>query len=289
MPATDDHRIPTYVLVHGSNSNSSGWAAVQRELALRGHRTLAVDLPGHGFAAGFSRAYQAPQDLAELAVAPSPLAGVTLADNVEHVTGIVRRVAEHGPVILVGHSLGGLTVSGVATEVPELIDRLVYATAWCCTAGPAAHYAQSPENATSKLPEAAAAMLADPSRTGVFRLNWRTADPEAYAALKAATFAEGSDAEVLAFLNTLEPDESAAVGASDARIDAGTLARVPHSYIRFTADESIPVALQDRFIKDADALTPEHLFDVHTLEASHVGPLARPEEFAGILAGFAVR
>jgi pimeloyl-ACP methyl ester carboxylesterase len=35
----------TYVFVHGSNSNSFGWAGVQRELALLGRRTLAIDLP----------------------------------------------------------------------------------------------------------------------------------------------------------------------------------------------------------------------------------------------------
>jgi hypothetical protein len=47
---------------------------MQREMALRGHRTLAVDLPGRG--AGFSLAYQT-QDLAAFAAEPSPLADVT--------------------------------------------------------------------------------------------------------------------------------------------------------------------------------------------------------------------
>jgi pimeloyl-ACP methyl ester carboxylesterase len=42
---------PTFVFVHGSNSNSFSWAPLMAELALLGHRTLAVDLPGHGFPA----------------------------------------------------------------------------------------------------------------------------------------------------------------------------------------------------------------------------------------------
>ncbi len=61
--------VPTFVFVHGAGSNSFTWAPMQRELALRGHRSLAVDLPGHGFGATFPVAYQAPQDLAALAAA----------------------------------------------------------------------------------------------------------------------------------------------------------------------------------------------------------------------------
>lgn len=49
---------PTFVLIPGSNSNSFGWAPLQRELALLGHRSLAVDLPGHGFDAALPAAYQ---------------------------------------------------------------------------------------------------------------------------------------------------------------------------------------------------------------------------------------
>ena len=60
---------PTFVLVHGAFANSFSFAPLQAELALRGFRSLAVDLPGHGFEATFPAAYQAPQDLAELASA----------------------------------------------------------------------------------------------------------------------------------------------------------------------------------------------------------------------------
>ncbi len=62
---------PTYVFVHGAGSNSFSWAPLLRELALLGHRTLAVDLPGHGFDAQFPISYQAPQDLEAFATEPS--------------------------------------------------------------------------------------------------------------------------------------------------------------------------------------------------------------------------
>ncbi len=40
-----------FVLVHGAFANSFCFAPLQAELGLLGHRSVAVDLPGHGFAA----------------------------------------------------------------------------------------------------------------------------------------------------------------------------------------------------------------------------------------------
>lgn len=279
---------PTFVLVHGSNGNSFSWAPLQRELALLGHRSLAVDLPGHGFAATFPAAYQAPQDAAGLAAAPSVLAKVTLDDYVGHVTDVVRRVRAHGPVVVVGHSLGGMTLTGLGNTVPELVDRLVYISAWCCVAATAAEYVQSPEFADSLVLAAGGAVaVASPAELGAIRLNWRTADPEALALVKAATMADGTDSECLAFLNTLEPDESFRVSSADVRAEAATWGRIPRTYVRLAEDRSIPVALQDRFIAEADALTPDNPFDVRTIVGSHAKFLVQPSEAAGILAGLA--
>lgn len=61
---------PTFVLVHGAFANSFSFAPLQAELGLLGHRSVAVDLPGHGFEATFPASYQAPQDFAALAAEP---------------------------------------------------------------------------------------------------------------------------------------------------------------------------------------------------------------------------
>lgn len=63
---------PTFVLLHGLHGNSSTWSPVLRQLALLGHRALAVDLPGHGMDASFPLSYQAPQDLEAFSAQPSP-------------------------------------------------------------------------------------------------------------------------------------------------------------------------------------------------------------------------
>ncbi|MEV4465448.1 alpha/beta fold hydrolase [Micromonospora echinofusca] len=271
----------TFVFVPGAGSNSFTWAPMQRELALRGHRSLAVDLPGHGFGATFPAAYQAPQDLAALATTPSAMAGIGHADNVAHVLDVVRRVREHGPVILVGHSRGGLTLTGVANAAPELLDRLVYISAWCCAADTPAGYQASAENASSALNDVGGLLAANPMELGALRFNWRTADPALLATLREAVLADGTDDEFHGYLNTLEPDES--LDAGEERADPGTWGRVPRTYVRLTADRAIPIALQDRFISDADALTPDNPFDVRSLDVSHAAVLVRPEETAALL------
>ncbi|MGW0195695.1 alpha/beta hydrolase [Nonomuraea sp. NPDC003201] len=275
---------PTFVLVHGSGSSSFMWAPVQRELALRGHRSFAVDLPGHGLDAQYPLAYQAPQDLGTWAVEPSTLAGVTLQHNVDTVVDVVRRVAEHGPVVLVGASLGGVTITGVGNAIPELVNRLVYISAWSCVrrSNPI-EYMQEPEFADNLMGPLAAFNVGDPAQLGVGRANYRTADVKLLDALKAATMADVSDERFRAFLNILQPDESIAVMTADARVQAGTWGTIARTYIRLTGDRSLPIAMQDRLIAEADALTPGNPYEVHTLDTSHVGFLFRADEVAAIL------
>ncbi|NVK78958.1 hypothetical protein [Streptomyces morookaense] len=41
--------------------------------------------------------------------------------------------------------------------------------------------------------------------------------------------------------------------------------------------------MQDRMIAEADALTPENPFQIHTVDTGHMGIQLRPREVAGIL------
>jgi pimeloyl-ACP methyl ester carboxylesterase len=260
------------------------WAPVQRELALLGHRSFAVDLPGHGFDAQYPVAYQAPQNLDAWATEPSTLAGVTLQDNIDVVVDVVRRVAEHGPVVVVGASLGGTTITGVGNTVPDLVNRLVYISAWACVqrSNPIG-YMQDPEFGDNLLAPLAPLNVGNPAELGVGRANYRTADPVMIAALKAAIMADGTDEQFRAFLNILQPDESLAVMMSDARGHAETWGTIARTYIRLADDRTLPVAMQDRLIAEADALTPGNPYEVHTLATSHVGFLLKPAKLAGIL------
>ncbi|MFF5449119.1 alpha/beta fold hydrolase [Streptomyces sp. NPDC012888] len=274
---------PTFVLVHGAFANSFSFAPLQAELGLLGHRSVAVDLPGHGFQATFTRAYQSPQDPAGLATAPGAIKGVTLADNAAHLIRILERAKRNGPVILVAHSRGGVTATAAANARPDLIDRLVYVSAWAPVDLDVGAYYAEPEMATVDPAAFASALAGNPAELGLLRVNFRTADPDALAALKAAFLADGTDEQFLTFLNTFQPDENLDAGGSADRAQAATWGRIPRTYIRLADDTSLPPALQDRLIREGDELAPDNPYDVRTLEGSHLKWLVDPAPAARVL------
>ena len=99
----------TYILVHGAWHGSWCWRYVKPLLEEVGHTVFAPDLPGHG------------QD-------HTPLADVTFEGYVKCIVAFVERAET--PVILLGHSMGGMVISQVAEECPNKIARLVYLTAF---------------------------------------------------------------------------------------------------------------------------------------------------------------
>lgn len=268
----------TFVIVTGASGTPGGIDA----LALRGYRTVGVALPGHGATDGqFAGDYQCPQDPVSLATRPSPMAGVGLDAYTEAAVQVVRTVAEYGPVVLYGGSMGGATLNRVGNAVPHLIDRIVYDTAFCCVdlACPE-DYLMTPEGSTTLAGNLAAVVVADPSVIGAVRANYRTADPDVLASLREALMADADDAEFYSMLAYLQPDESLTVGRENSQVRKETWGRIPRTYIRRTADRLIPVALQDRMIAEADRLTPRNRFDVHTVDAPHA---ATSEQFRRIV------
>ena len=278
--------LPTFVLVHGAFASSFSFAPLQAELALLGHRSLAVDLPGHGFGATYSAHYQAPQDLQKLVEVPSRAAGVTLADNAAHVIDVLERAKAHGPVILVGHSRGGLTITAVANARPDLIDRIVYVSAWAPVELDVGDYYNEPEMAGAAA--LTGAMIGNPVELGALRSNFRTADAEVLANFKHAFLADGTDEEFLTFLNMFQPDENLDVGGSADRAQAATWGTIPKTYVRLSEDVSCPPAMQDRMIREGNALTPGNPYQVHTLTSSHLRWLVHPRPAAELLAGLEV-
>ncbi|MBL7257557.1 alpha/beta hydrolase [Actinoplanes sp. LDG1-01] len=255
------------VLITGANGSAGG----DPELTLRGHRTVGVELPGHGLRdAQFRRSYQAPQNLARLATERSPMAGVTLDDYAEAAVRVVRRAAELGPVIAWAGSMGGATLNRVANEVPRLLKRIVYSSAFCCVDLPRmADYLQLPEARESMILELGSAGIGDPAVIGASRTNFRTNDLTMLAKMKQALCADATDAEFLAMLNGMHPDESIEVPLADTRGHVDTWGTIPRTFIRHTRDRIIPLALQDRMIAGADRATPHNKFEVRSVATSH--------------------
>lgn len=99
--------MANYVLVHGAWQGAWEWDYLKKTLEGQGQRVLAVDLPGHG------KRIQA--DLAKIGLQ-------------DYVATVVGEIVEHDlhDVILVGHSLAGITVPYVAERVRERIKRLIF-------------------------------------------------------------------------------------------------------------------------------------------------------------------
>ena len=92
------------VLIHGLGSARSTWNPLVPRLAAR-HRVLAIDQRGHGESSHVPDTY-------------------TLADYVPDAIGFCESVATQ-PVVLVGHSLGGVVAASVAHARPDLVRGLV--------------------------------------------------------------------------------------------------------------------------------------------------------------------
>ncbi|MCH1986691.1 alpha/beta hydrolase [Achromobacter xylosoxidans] len=100
-------RAKTYVLAHGSWHGGWCWRPVAERLRAAGHRVHAPSFTGMG-----DRAHLLHK-------------GITIDTFVEDLVQVIES-EELNDVILVGHSFGGIPISGVADRIPERLAHLVY-------------------------------------------------------------------------------------------------------------------------------------------------------------------
>ncbi len=100
-------RRQTYVLVHGAWGGSWAFRTLDSLLSASGHLVARPSLTGLG-----ERVHLARADI----------------DLSTHITDVVNAILfdDLRDVVLVGHSYGGMVVSGVAERIPERIRHLVY-------------------------------------------------------------------------------------------------------------------------------------------------------------------
>lgn len=97
-----------YLMIHGGAHVSSCWDPVIGPLQELGHEVHAIDLHGRG----------ATADLA---------ASTTLQDYIACASAAVDTFAE--PPVVVAHSIGGVTATGLAEQRPEALRGIVYVSA----------------------------------------------------------------------------------------------------------------------------------------------------------------
>ena len=104
---TSDRGGLTYVLVHGAYGGGWVWRDVVPGLEAKGHRVFTPTLTGLG-----DRAHLLSRQI-----------------NIDtHVQDLANTITFAGltDVILVGHSYGGVPVTGVADRMPEIVRHIVY-------------------------------------------------------------------------------------------------------------------------------------------------------------------
>jgi pimeloyl-ACP methyl ester carboxylesterase len=206
-----------FVLVHGAFGGAWSWGEFIGELEGAGHTAIAIDLPGSG------------DD-------QTPIEGVTLDACAQRVCDTLA--AEPEPVILVGHSMGGVVVTQAAARCPEKVSLLVFVAAFMPRDGESLiGLTQLPEGAGDQV-QANIVVEGDPPVATM-------ADPAARAALMARCSPE----QIARAWERARP-QAVAPFATPVSIPAGALDGLRRVYIHTTEDVAIPPALQRRMLRE---------------------------------------
>lgn len=226
-----------FVLIHGGAHGAWCWERMLPYLDARG---VALDLPGRG---------RRPADLETLSV----------ADWVDAVIEDLEALGRD-PVVLVGHSLAGITLPRVADRVPERIAHLVFVSCTVPPEGSCVLDVVAPEvRALSPIPTAASGN---------------------------ATLGEAAAREM--FCNDMSEEETRFVlqrlVAEASRpllepMDLRGLRRpIPRSYVKLLRDRSVPPADQDRMIATIGGGCRALVLD-----AGHDAMISQPRALAALL------
>jgi pimeloyl-ACP methyl ester carboxylesterase len=233
--------MATFVMIHGAWHGGWCFDTLKPLLEAEGHHLIAPDLPGMGGDA-------------------ATLATITLSGWADFVADICSTAA--APVILCGHSRGGVVISEVAERVPNHLAALVYICAMLLPSD------MSREQMRSILqPNPAFAAVRTAIENGTIIDQARA--PSVFAQLSPPDLAAAAAARLVA-----EPAKpmATAVHLTDARYGS-----VPRHYIECLHDRTITIVDQ----RHMQALQP--CATVISLEADHSPFLSTPTALAAAL------
>jgi len=233
-----------FVLIHGAWHGGWCWHRIVARLQRASHRVTAPDLLGLG-------------------IDSTPPGRVSLDRWTDQIVEIIESASE--PVVLVGHSRGGIVLSAVAERIPERIRTLVYVTAFLLESGVSLLEAAA-RIAGSLVPPAM--VIAEDHCSATMR-------PDA---VHEAFYGCCNDDEVALAMALLKPEPLAPL-ATPTRISAERFGRVPRVYVECLRDRAITHAAQRRM---QSALPCR---DRITLDTDHSPFFSRPDELANALLG----
>jgi pimeloyl-ACP methyl ester carboxylesterase len=229
----------TYVLVHGAFQGGWAWDKVKPQLEKEGHKVVTVDLPGHG-------------------ADTTAFSEINLQSYTDR--GVAAIDAQEGPVVLVGHSMGGTVVSNATEARPDKVEKVIYVAAYLLRDGET--LLQTTESDTES--------QLGPSL--VFENGGATArvKPENIVSIFCADCPESEAARILA--NPVS--EPLAPLTQPVKVTEANYGRVPRFYIETTQDRTVGNALQKRMY------TATPVQKVITMDTGHSPFLSQPETLA---------
>ncbi|WBB80407.1 alpha/beta hydrolase [Micromonospora sp. WMMD882] len=227
---------PTIVLVHGAFADASGWTEVVRILQRDGHRVIAP---------------------------ANPLRSVS-ADSA-YLASVLTTV--DGPLVLVGHSYGGMVITNAAVGNPR-VKSLVYVAAFAPEQGETVQELQL-KYPGSKLGEAALDFRPYPTADGAGSVDGYV-KPEAFREVFAADLPRATT-DVMAA--TQRPGDVHTLGEPSG---PPAWRSVPSWYLVARQDNLIPADAQRFMARRAGAQTRE-------VDASHVAMISQPRVTADVI------
>ena len=196
-------------MVHGAWHGAWCWYKVVPLLQSAGHTVIAPDLPSLG-------------------MDRTPLSQVSLDTWVEHICHVVDTASE--PVVLVGHSRGGIIISEVAERRSDKIALLVYLAAYLLRDGESLLPVAQSDGSSLVFPN----LVVSEDQTSC------TIKPQA---INEVFYADCSDEDVTLAATLLAP-EALAPALTPIHVTDEGFGRVPRVYIECLHDKAIPLALQ---------------------------------------------
>ncbi|MCF6407002.1 alpha/beta fold hydrolase [Chitinophaga filiformis] len=243
--AAKDGNHSTFVLVHGAWQASFVWDKVKASLEADGNKVVLVELSGHG------------ND-------QTPVNEITFDGYVKQVTDVINSL--NGPVVLVGHSLGGAIVTQAACKVPQKIGKLIYVAGFIPQSGSSVFDYSAKDKGTS-IPSVLA-FSADGSTVTI-------ANPEVN--MREVFCKDGSDEDIDLLVQKLRPEPVGAAG-TPLNYSNEVYSTIANKYYIYTMeDKAISFPFQQQMVAEA------HILNTYEIKSGHSPFLSKPGELVQIL------
>jgi pimeloyl-ACP methyl ester carboxylesterase len=243
-PTFAQDKKPTIILVHGAFQDASGWVPVVKALKAKGYTAIAVEWAGLGGD-------------------KTPLKEITLDKYRDAVVSVIKK--QDQPVILVGHSFGGIVISAVAEAVPNRIKTVMYLAAYL------------PRNGDSLVTLSGQDKFSVLGKEGNFIVAKDFSAASVRKEIFASSFCPDCNPDQLKTVAASQLDEPLAPLGTPVTLTAKAFGSVRKEYIMTSQDVVVSPQLQALMI----ANTP--MDHVYALDAGHAAYVTVPDALANVI------